>query len=163
VLKSYNQDQFIKQRLDELLNEKEYVVFGSEGLCGGPVFPNFNNVRDGFFISAKLIEILVNSGKKLSTLISKLPKFYSYQEKIPILKQKLESFIKGLYKELSKEGETVNKVGNNLRFGHKKDWFVLIYPSNYYIKVYSEAKRDSLARLYCETATELIKMVISKT
>ena len=67
-----------------------------------------------------------------------------------------------VYKELSKKGEIVNKVGNILRFGHNKDWFVLIYPSNYYIKVYSEAKRDSLARLYCETATELIKLIISR-
>ncbi len=163
VLKSYNENQYMEQNMEKILNEKEYIVFGSEGLCGGPIFPNFNKVKDGFFITAKLIEILVDSEKKLSTLISKLPKFYSYQEKIPIIKQQLESLIKGVYEELSKEGETVNKVGNILRFGHNKDWFVLIYPSNYYIKVYSEAKRDSLARLYCETATELIKMIISRT
>ncbi len=163
VIKSYAGDPYLKKTMDELLHEEEdYFVFGSEGLCGGPVFPYFNKVRDGFFISAKLVEILVNSGKKLSTLISKLPKFYSYQEKIPVLKQKLDIIIKRLCDELTKEGETVNKVGNNLRFGHEKDWFVLIYPSNNYIKVYSEAKRDSLARLYCETAIELLKLIISK-
>lgn len=162
VLKSYEDNQYFKHRIDKLLNEEDYFIFGSEGLCGGPVFPKFNKVKDGFFISTKLIEYLVDSGKRLSTLISNIPKFYSYQEKIPLLKQKIDIIIKRLYDELSKEGETVEKVSNNLRFGHEKDWFVLIYPSKNSIKVYSEAKRDSLARLYCETTTELLKLIISK-
>jgi len=98
----------------------------------------------------------------LSTLISKLPKFYSYQKKITLPKQKLDPIIRKLHEELTKEGENVKKLSNNLRFGHEKDWFVLICPSKNYIKVYSEAKRDSLARLYCETTTELLKLIISK-
>jgi len=162
VLKSYAEDPYLKETMDELIHKEDYFVFGSEGLCGGPVFPYFNKVKDGFFISAKLIEILINSGEKLSTLISKLPKFYSYQKKITLPKQKLDPIIRKLYEELTKEGENVNKMGNNLRFGHEKDWFVLICPSKNYIKVYSEAKRDSLARLYCETTTELLKLIISK-
>ncbi|MFX1452853.1 MAG: hypothetical protein ACFFCM_18595 [Promethearchaeota archaeon] len=162
MLNSYGEDSYLKERMDKFLNNDEYFVFGSEGLCGGPLFPNFNKVRDGFFIIAKLIEILADSGNKISNLISKLPKFYSYQEKIPILKQKLEIIINMLNAELSKEGEIVYKVGNNLRFGQDKDWFVLIFPSKNSIKVYSEARRDSLARLYCETTTELLKLIISK-
>jgi len=162
VLKSYAEDPYLKETMDELIHKEDYFVFGSEGLCGGPVFPYFNKVKDGFFISAKLIEILINSGEKLSTLISKLPKFYSYQKKITLPKQKLDPIIRKLNEELTKEGENVNKMGNNLRFGHEKDWFVLICPSKNYIKVYSEAKRDSLARLYCETTTELLKLIISK-
>ena len=162
VLKSYAEDPYLKETMDELIHKEDYFVFGSEGLCGGPVFPYFNKVKDGFFISAKLIEILINSGEKLSTLISKLPKFYSYQKKITLPKQKLDPIIRKLYEELTKEGEDVNKRGNNLRFGHEKDWFVLICHSKNYIKVYSEAKRDSLARLYCETTTELLKLIISK-
>lgn len=163
VLKSYAEDPYLKKTMDELLHEEEdYFVFGSEGLCGGPVFPYFNKVKDGFFISAKLIEILINSGEKLSTLISKLPKFYSYQKKITLPKQKLDTIIRKLHEELTKEGENAKKISNNIRFGHEKDWFVLICPSKNYIKVYSEAKRDSLARLYCETTTELLKLIISK-
>ena len=162
VLKSYAEDPYLKETMDELIHKEDYIVFGSEGLCGGPVFPYFNKVKDGFFISAKLIEILINSGEKLSTLISELPKFYSYQKKITLPKHKLDPIIRKLYEELTKEGENVNKIDNNLRFGHEKDWFVLICPSKNYIKVYSEAKRDSLARLYCETTTELLKLIISK-
>ncbi|MFX1443381.1 MAG: hypothetical protein ACFFHV_08210 [Promethearchaeota archaeon] len=162
VLKSYVENKYLKKKINKLLTEEKYFIFGTDRLCGGPVFTNFSKVSDGFFISAKLIEILVDSGTKLSNLISKLPKYYSYHEKIPILKQKLDIIIKKLYDELSKEGETVNKVGNNLRFGHEKDWFVLVFPSqDSAIKVYSEARRDSLARLYCETTTELLKLVVS--
>lgn len=162
VLKSYAEDPYLKETMDELIHKEDYFVFGSEGLCGGPVFPYFNKVKDGFFISAKLIEILINSGEKLSTLISKLPKFYSYQKKITLPKQKLDTIIRKLHEELTKEGENAKKISNNIRFGHEKDWFVLICPSKNYIKVYSEAKRDSLARLYCETTTELLKLIISK-
>lgn len=163
ILKSYGENKYFKQRMDELLKKEDYFVFSSEGLFGGPVFPFFNKVRDGFFISAKLVEILAKSGKKLSKLIPRLPKFYSYEEKIPAIKQKLDFIIKRFCDELIKEGEIVNKIGNNLRFGHEKDWFVLIYPSKHYIKVYSEARRDSLARLYCEATTELLKLIISKS
>ena len=67
-------------------------------------------------------------------------------------------------KELISEGEDVIQVLNDLRFGIGQDWFVLIHPSNTepIIRIISEAKRESLARLYCETAAELVKMAISK-
>ena len=76
--------------------------------------------------------------------------------------KKLDNIIRKLNEELTKEGEIVTQIDNNLRFGHEKDWFVLISPSNNSIKVFSEAKRESLARLYCETTTELLKLVILK-
>ncbi|GAH02390.1 unnamed protein product [marine sediment metagenome] len=60
------------------------------------------------------------------------------------------------------EGEEVNQIGNDLKFGKEKEWFVLIHPSNTepIIRVICEAKVDSLARIFCETTTELIKLVI---
>ena len=163
VLKTYAQNQFSKERFTELVSKgKKYFIFGSKGLKGGPIFPYFNRVKDGIFITAKLIKLLVESGEKLSQLISKLPKFYSFQEKVTFSQKKLDNIIRKLNEELTKEGETVTQIDNNLRFGHEKDWFVLISPSNNSIKVFSEAKRESLARLYCETTTELLKLVISK-
>ncbi|MCK4779431.1 MAG: hypothetical protein KAT57_04555, partial [Candidatus Lokiarchaeota archaeon] len=42
-------------------------------------------------------------------------------------------------------------------------WFVLIHPSNTepVIRIISEAKRESLARVYCEATAELVKLTIS--
>ncbi len=163
VLKTYVDKQFFEDKIEELSsNNKKYMVFGSKGLNGGPTFPNFNRVKDGIFIAAKLIELLVDSGDKLSQLILRLPKFYSYRDKVALPQKNLDKIIRKLNEELTKEGEDVIQIDNNLRFGHEKDWFVLISHSNKSIKVFSEAKRDSLARLYCETTTELLKLVISK-
>ena len=55
-------------------------------------------------------------------------------------------------------------MGLDLRFGVDLDWFVLIHPSNTepIIRVISEAKRESLAKIYCETAAELVRLAVSK-
>lgn len=163
VVKIYTKNQYSKERIEELSSKNNrYIIFSSQGLNGSPIFPHFNKVKDGIFMTAKLVEILVDSGQKLSDLISKLPKFYSYQDKIILSQDNLDEIIINVNKELKNEGESVIKVDNHLRFGHEKEWFVLITPSINSIKILSEARRDSLARLYCETTTELIKIVISK-
>ena len=61
------------------------------------------------------------------------------------------------------DGENVEQIENDLRFGQGNDWFVLIHPSNTepIIRVISEAKRDSLARVYCEATAELVRLAIS--
>ncbi|TFG27811.1 MAG: hypothetical protein EU532_06605 [Promethearchaeota archaeon] len=163
VFRNYNENQFSKEKIEELFfNNDKYVIFGFKGLNGGPIFPHFNRVKDGIYIAAKLVEILVDSGEKLSQLMLKIPKFYSYQKKVRLPQKNLDDVIRRLNKELTKEGEFVIQVDNNLRFGYNKDWFVLITPSNNSIKVFSEARRDSLARLYCETTTELLRLIVSK-
>ena len=81
------------------------------------------------------------------------PRFKTIKEKLIINKLK---------NELINEGEHVEQINNDLRFGQGKDWFVLIHPSNTesVIRIISEAKRESLARVYCEATSELVKLVI---
>jgi phosphomannomutase/phosphoglucomutase len=142
---------------------KNQIVFGGEGSCGGFIFPYFNNTRDGIFAAAKIIEILIKTEKNISQLAKELPKYYSYRKKINIKNIDMELLIKNLKMELEQEGEQVEQIQNDLKFGHGKDWFVLIHPSNTepIIRIISEAKRESLARVYCEAAAELVKLVIS--
>jgi len=75
----------------------------------------------------------------------------------------IKSLIDSVKAELLNEGEEVEQIGNDLRFGKGKDWFVLIHPSNTepIIRVISEAKRDSLARVYCEATAELVRLKMS--
>jgi phosphomannomutase/phosphoglucomutase len=160
---------FLVEKMVDLMNIKNKglencFIFGGEGSCGGVMFPNFNKTRDGLFAAAKIVEILVNSGEKISKLVSKLPKYYSYRKKISLNPKDMELIIDRVKQELIAEGEEVVHIGHDLRFGKDKEWFILIHPSNTepIIRIISEAKVDSLARIYCETTTELIKLVISK-
>ncbi len=162
-------ERHLAEKMDTLIQKrnmarKQNIVFGGEGSCGGIMFPQFNKARDGIFAAAKIIELLVKSGEKISKLVSKLPKYYSHRGKISINHKNIEFIIEAVKKELLDEGEKVNQINSDLRFGKENEWFVLIHPSNTepVIRVISEAKRKSLARVYCEATTELVKLVISK-
>jgi phosphomannomutase len=158
-------ERFLTEKMHDLISKssKNQFVFGGEGSCGGIMYPYFNNTRDGIFAAAKIIEIMVKTKKKISQLVGELPKYYSHRVKINIKNIDAKSLITQVKTELIKEGENVVQIDNDLRFGHKKDWFVLIHPSNTepIIRVISEAKRESLARVYCEATAELVRLVIS--
>jgi phosphomannomutase/phosphoglucomutase len=128
------------------------------------MFPYFNSTRDGIFAAAKIIEILVKSGEKVSKLVSSLPKYYSHRVNINIKDRDVISIIKNVKTELKEEGELVEQINHDLRFSQEKEWFVLIHPSNTepVIRIISEAKRESIARVYCEATAELVKIVINR-
>ena len=99
----------------------------------------------------------------MSTLVSKLPKYYTYREIIKLDKLQAHSIIEKTRVELENEGENVIQINQDLKFGFEKEYFVLIHPSNTepVIRIISEAKTQSLARVYCQTTAELVRLVIS--
>ena len=139
------------------------LVFGGEGSCGGVMYPPFNNTRDGIFAVAKIVEILTLTGEKMSTLVSKLPRYYTYREIIKLDNLQVNSIIEKTRVELENEGESVVQINQDLKFGFEKEYFVLIHPSNTepVIRIISEARSQSLARVYCQTTAELLRLVIS--
>ncbi|MHA1391045.1 MAG: hypothetical protein ACTSQT_02230 [Promethearchaeota archaeon] len=165
VIRTQIGEVFLVEKMHKLLNdEPKSSIFGGEGSCGGVMFPDFNNTRDGLFAAAKIIEIMVETEENISKLVAQLPKFFSHRRKISINPKDVKVIISGVKQELISEGEEVNQYGNDLRFGKEKDWFVLIHPSNTepIIRVITEAKRDSLARVYCEATAELVKLLINR-
>ena len=167
VIRTQIGEVFLVEKMHNLLNDQtkssmNRYIFGGEGSCGGVMFPDFNNTRDGLFAAAKIIEMMVETEENISKLVARLPKFSSYRRKISINPKDVKVIISGVKQELISEGEEVSQYSNDLRFGKEKDWFVLIHPSNTepIIRVICEAKGDSLARILCETTTELIKIVI---
>ncbi len=163
VIRTQIGEVFLVEKMHKLLNdEPKSSIFGGEGSCGGVMLPDFNNTRDGLFAAAKIIEIMVETGEILSKLVARLPKFFSHRKKVSINPKDVKVIISRVKQELINEGEEVSQYGNDLRFGKEKDWFVLIHPSNTepIIRVICESKVDSFARIFCETTTELIKLVM---
>ncbi len=163
VIRTQIGEVFLVEKMHKLLNDgPKSLIFGGEGSCGGVMFPDFNNTRDGLFAAAKIIEIMLDTEESISNLVAQLPKFFSHRRKISINPKDVKVIIAGIKQELINEGEEVSQYGNDLRFGKEKDWFVLIHPSNTepIIRVICESKVDTFARIFCETTTELIKIVI---
>ncbi len=167
VIRTSIGELFLVDKMSKLIEKnisKKSFIFGGEGSCGGVIIPSFNITRDGIFAAAKIVEILATSGEKLSTLVSNLPKYYNYREYIKIQNIEISILISQINEELCNEGEEVSQINNDLKFGKSKEWFVLIHPSNTepIIRVICESKSSSLARIYCQTTAELVKLVISR-
>ncbi|MFX1593455.1 MAG: hypothetical protein ACFFCL_12260, partial [Promethearchaeota archaeon] len=88
-------ERFLTEKMEDLISNssKNRLVFGGEGSCGGFMFPYFNNTRDGIFAAAKIVEILVKTGKSISKLVAELPKYYSHRVKINIKNIDIKSLI----------------------------------------------------------------------
>lgn len=160
-------ERYLAEKMDMLIEKddetsKNSIIFGGEGSCGGVMFPNFNNARDGIFAAAKIVEILTESNESISEMTSRLPKFFAFRERIDIKKKNIDIIISNLKKELISEGEEVIQVGLDLRISKNNDWFVLIHPSNTepIIRVISEGKLESLAKNKCKKIAEIIKSLI---
>ncbi|TFF87902.1 MAG: hypothetical protein EU550_02350, partial [Promethearchaeota archaeon] len=158
---------YVLEKMDKLLHKKEdskEIIIGGEASCGGVIFPEFNYARDGIFAAAKIIEILIKTNKKISELIEQLPSYETYRITLDTKDRDIEKIITLLKEELISEGEKVSQIGFDLRFGKEGEWFVLIHPSTTEptLRIISEARRKSLAKIYCESTYELIKFVESK-
>jgi len=158
-------EQFLAEKMENLLKKEDSlsIVFGGEGSCGGVMVPQFNNTRDGIFAAAKIVEILVETNEKISNLVSNFPKFYAFRENVNIKGKHLEKLVNQLKIDLISDGENVNQIDMDLRFGQGKDWFVLIHPSNTepIIRVISEANDEKIAKNKLIITSERIKSLIS--
>jgi len=138
---------FILKRKQDSQEKSKTYVFGGEGSCGGVMFPTFNNARDGIFATAKIIEIMVKSGEKISNLIEKLPKFYSKRAIVSIHGIELEKLQDILKEHFLSKGNVISVLDQDIKIAKANDWFVLIHPSNTepIVRIISEARSENLA------------------
>ncbi|MFX1385067.1 MAG: hypothetical protein ACFFBP_21800 [Promethearchaeota archaeon] len=158
----------LAQKLDKLINEykgdlSDLIIFGGEGSCGGIMFPQFNNTRDGIFAAAKIVEILVKTREKVSTLINRLPKFYNFRKIIALNEWNKDIFIKELKDILKSEDWEFSQFGRDIRISQNNEWFVLIHPSNTepVIRIIAEGKnKNKIKEIFNETAKIVSKILL---
>jgi len=120
------------------------AVFGGEG-NGGLIFPEHLLARDGGMSVAKVLELMDESGKKLSELIGEIPKYYMLKGKVECREK--EKVLKGL-RELFPEANHVD--GARIDF---EDGWLLIRPSGTepIARIYAEGRsREKAEELYRE-------------
>lgn len=151
----------IEEKKAELNISKGSFIFGGEGSCGGVMFPSFNNARDAIFATAKIIEILVKSGESLSSLIDKLPKFYSKRETITSRGIDMKKIRDNLKEHSIVKDNFFSEIDKDIKILKPNYWFVLIHPSNTepIIRIISEAKSEELAIKLVRLISQIIKKI----
>ena len=67
--------------VDEMLESQ--AVLGGEG-TGGIIFPEIHLTSDGITATAAMVQLLVETGKPLSSLVSQIPRYYISKKGLPI-------------------------------------------------------------------------------
>ncbi|MFO8020530.1 MAG: hypothetical protein R6U96_18050 [Promethearchaeia archaeon] len=158
-------ERYLAEKMDKLMDEaSKNIIFGGEGSCGGVMIPKFNNARDGIYAAAQIVEILVETGKKISFLVQKLPQYHSFRKNVNMGKINIEKLTSDIHNRLKTDYENIRRVKNDLRFGEGEKWFVLIHPSNTepIIRVISEAKNKKEAKERCKDTEKIVSNLVNK-
>ncbi|MCK9322754.1 MAG: phosphoglucosamine mutase [Candidatus Methanomethylophilaceae archaeon] len=118
------------------------AVFGGEE-NGGLIFPEQQYCRDAAMSIVKMLECIVKNGS-LSTQISKLPVYYTYNKKI-YCPDNAKSHVLDFLERISTEGTVDKTDGIKIIF---KDGWVLARPSGTepIFRIYSESKEEDVAK-----------------
>ncbi|MCS7121093.1 MAG: phosphoglucosamine mutase [Archaeoglobaceae archaeon] len=128
-------------------------IFGGEG-NGGLIFPEHLVARDGGMSVAKMLQLLDETGKKLSELAAEVPRYFTVKGKIPC-KDKIK-----LLEELKKEFPEANHIdGARIEF---KDGWILIRPSGTepIARIYAESRNKKRAEELYEFGVNVVKKIL---
>lgn len=143
---------------------QEKAAFGGEE-NGGLIFPEMQYCRDSAMSIAKILEIMAKENKKLSELISEIPKYEVYKTKMPCPDDKKEIVMKTLAQQTKKD-KNVKQVDetDGVKL-YLNDGWVLMRPSGTepIFRVYAESKNkdrsEEIALTYKKLAENLIKKI----
>lgn len=130
------------------------AVFGGEG-NGGLIFPEHLLARDGGMSVAKVLQLLDETGKTLSELVSEIPRYYMIKGKVECRNKEK------VLEELRKKFPDANHV-DGVRIDFEKGW-LLIRPSGTepIARIYAEGKsKEKAEELYAE-GIRVLKQILS--
>jgi phosphomannomutase len=130
------------------------AVIGGEG-NGGVIDPRVGYVRDPFIGMGLVLNLMAETGRKLSELVAELPTYHIVKDKYGVTRERLP----GLYAALEKRwpDAAANKV-DGLRLDWPDRW-VQVRASNTepIVRVIAEAPRVEDAEKLCREVGELLQ------
>ncbi|HIK00783.1 TPA: phosphoglucosamine mutase [archaeon] len=141
---------------------KKKALFGFEE-NGGCMFPQISPSRDGALTAVKIAELVASSGKSLSQLVAKFPKFHQLKARIHCeekLKSKVMTYIKTLVKKEVKKIDSTDGV----KIFFEDDSWILIRPSGTepIFRVFCESKSQKRTEELEKWGVEKVKEAIKK-
>jgi phosphomannomutase len=130
------------------------AVFGGEG-NGGVIDPRVGLVRDPFIGMGLILNLMAQTGKKLSELAAELPTYHIVKEKYTVSRQRLPELFAALVKRWP---EAAADRQDGLRLDWADRW-LHVRPSNTepIVRVIAEAPRAEEAAGLCGAAGEMLK------
>jgi phosphomannomutase len=130
------------------------AVLGGEG-NGGVIDPRVGLVRDPFIGMALVLNLMAQSGRKLSELVAELPAYYIVKDKYTVPRERLP----GLFEALTKRWP---EAAVNRNDGLRLDWadrWLHVRPSNTepIVRVIAEAPRAADAEGLCREVGGLLQ------
>lgn len=127
---------------------------------GGVFYPPHQPVRDGAMTAVQVVEIMADKKKKLSELVSELPRYFSTKKKVPVPHEKKAAVLDVLLK-LSEGHQRITIDGVKLLYD---EGWVLIRPSGTepLWRCFSESSTQAGADRLAEQGESLIREAIAK-
>lgn len=138
-----------------MVREKALVGFEENG---GFMYGKHNEVRDGCMALAIALDLLANSGRKISEELGLLPESFTTKDKVSCTKQEA----KKLVRELKKGQKNYDTTDGIKIIFDKKNW-VMVRPSGtepiarIYAEADSQQKLDNIMEKYIKKVKEILR------
>ncbi len=140
--------------------KKKKAKFGFEA-SGGGISEEIMMSRDGGSTTIKLLNILKNEQKSLSSLVGSLPKFYIHRLKVDCPRELNQAIMKKVKTEF--KGTKVEELDGLKIWLDKTNWLLFRPSSNEpAFRVFAEAKEKEKAKQLAEKGMELVKKIAKK-
>jgi len=133
--------------------KKEGAVFGGEE-NGGLIWPEHQHVRDGLLSIARMLELMAQTGKPMSSLLADVPRYTNVKQKVHVTDgakpRILERFA------ATQKGKVDRTDG--VKAWHDDGW-VLVRASGTepLIRIFAESKREDRAQQLCDESKASIE------
>lgn len=133
------------------------ATFGGEE-NGGAIFPEHQFCRDGAMAAAKLVEILVHEGKRLSELLAALPQYHIRKANVEVPVERRESVLSAIVGFA--KGRTIDTTDGVKIL--ESDGAVLVRPSGTepIFRVYAEGRTSERAEALAAEGVGLIRKAL---
>jgi phosphomannomutase/phosphoglucomutase len=128
---------------------------------GGIFYGPHQKVRDGAMTTALIVDIMAKTGKKLSTLIEELPKYFIEKAKVECREELKQKVLQQLI-EQTKGLKTSTLDGVKIWFKDRSS--ILIRPSGTepIYRIYAEAKTSQKTKQLVKDYSEILQKIIKK-